>query len=760
MKVRFLKTTRKRQVLLGWIVSYLLILLIPLCSFAYCYAQITNAIRQTTADSSALSLKNIRMEFDGHLAQMRSTMSFVLTNQPFQRLSKTASFDENILDDLTDCINDISSYCKTSTTQTDVLIYFENQDYIVTSSTANQSMPIYYSTWQHGTGMTHDAWVDILSAKRDNAFLVSDHLSYAFSSSSCVVYCHTLATEGRKIHIYISRPTTAFSALLPKDNKSFLLLSSEKGDLFYDFSAASPVSAMPIADWESGRLIQGSDGLSYIGTYAASQRSDYYYQYFTLENIYWSVLKGAQQHYYVWLTTALLLSLSCMWFFLRKNYRPIHSILRKLSGPETYGNEFKVIEHTIEQLHSENINLKDTVRQQDDSLRSHALFRYLQSGVYPVGDDDSQLLTDLREKRFWIVCLQMVQPPEGSHSSHADSENVDLGRYTVRSVCDELFAKFPFELVEGELISYLIYPEEDHLDEWLSEKDSLFETINDFFADELETPLVLIHSGGAVSFEDMPEQYGEIFEATNTLVQSGGQGIIRLPDFYSQKELLCQLKDSHHKTLFDAIQAGDYQTCKTIIRNIFSETPAMTKRAFLMLRLAMIEYISPILNIYFHHVHDSVLRSTLVDKLDLLLSAQSPSRLEEMMCDLTMFSCQTISKNYLNSRNLIASAKNYVAQNYANSNLTINEIAEVLSRNAKYLSHTFSAQAGMPLSDYINSVRVSHACRLMFERDDPQEVIASLTGFNNVRTFRRAFTKVTGQSPSQYKNQGKPASPL
>ena len=56
------------------------------------------------------------------------------------------------------------------------------------------------------------------------------------------------------------------------------------------------------------------------------------------------------------------------------------------------------------------------------------------------------------------------------------------------------------------------------------------------------------------------------------------------------------------------------------------------------------------------------------------------------------------------------------------------------------------------LSDYINSKRIAHACKLI--REDPQMTIDNIamnSGFSTTRNFRRYFKAQTGMSPAEYR---------
>ena len=64
----------------------------------------------------------------------------------------------------------------------------------------------------------------------------------------------------------------------------------------------------------------------------------------------------------------------------------------------------------------------------------------------------------------------------------------------------------------------------------------------------------------------------------------------------------------------------------------------------------------------------------------------------------------------------------------------------------------FALRMKMTFYNYINKLRIERAA-IPLMREHPEykyEYIASESGFSSISTFRRAFVKVTGRTPSQY----------
>lgn len=95
----------------------------------------------------------------------------------------------------------------------------------------------------------------------------------------------------------------------------------------------------------------------------------------------------------------------------------------------------------------------------------------------------------------------------------------------------------------------------------------------------------------------------------------------------------------------------------------------------------------------------------------------------------------------------------YCSQNFAQA-LSLDLLEAELHLSKYYISHLFSGKLGIRFNDYINSLRISHACRLL-RRDDMQITeIAEAVGFNTLRTFNRAFSRFRGMSPTEYRKSG------
>lgn len=92
----------------------------------------------------------------------------------------------------------------------------------------------------------------------------------------------------------------------------------------------------------------------------------------------------------------------------------------------------------------------------------------------------------------------------------------------------------------------------------------------------------------------------------------------------------------------------------------------------------------------------------------------------------------------------------YIIDNYKRS-FSLEDMAEELGVGKYRLSRIFSEQLHMNFNDHLNSVRVSVAQGLLSETDKPVTEIMYECGFESQATFNRAFRKICGISPREYR---------
>lgn len=94
----------------------------------------------------------------------------------------------------------------------------------------------------------------------------------------------------------------------------------------------------------------------------------------------------------------------------------------------------------------------------------------------------------------------------------------------------------------------------------------------------------------------------------------------------------------------------------------------------------------------------------------------------------------------------------YVRSNIS-ENIRVSDIAAHFGYNDKYLSNLFSAEGGIPLKQFILVNKMNAANQMLAHTQKPVGEIALALGFTDSHNFAKAYKKICGVTPSDYRNR-------
>lgn len=97
---------------------------------------------------------------------------------------------------------------------------------------------------------------------------------------------------------------------------------------------------------------------------------------------------------------------------------------------------------------------------------------------------------------------------------------------------------------------------------------------------------------------------------------------------------------------------------------------------------------------------------------------------------------------------LASTIEKYIRANYTDPSLGLNKISDEFQISESYFSHMFKEKTGVNFSTYLENIRMTEAARLIKDSNISLNELYIAVGYNNSNSFRRAFKKVYGMTPS------------
>ena len=131
------------------------------------------------------------------------------------------------------------------------------------------------------------------------------------------------------------------------------------------------------------------------------------------------------------------------------------------------------------------------------------------------------------------------------------------------------------------------------------------------------------------------------------------------------------------------------------------------------------------------------------------------SSAEEMMertRGMVLQLCEAVSATRTDSSERIyVKIKEYIDEHFRENSISLHSIAEHLNMSPSYLSVSFKKHSGQTISDYVLRVRIEHAKSLLSDHKLTITDIAQKVGYANNIGFIRAFKRLEGITPGQYR---------
>lgn len=136
-------------------------------------------------------------------------------------------------------------------------------------------------------------------------------------------------------------------------------------------------------------------------------------------------------------------------------------------------------------------------------------------------------------------------------------------------------------------------------------------------------------------------------------------------------------------------------------------------------------------------------------EMDKCTNVKQISELHDVMC-LDLCNKMLAIKNAQVLSKPIVLCLDYIYKHIHNR-ITISELAGELNLSESYLSRLFKKEMGIPISDYINDLKIEKTCNMLQFSEYSVSEIAEYFSFASESYFIKLFQKKMGETPNKYR---------
>ena len=112
------------------------------------------------------------------------------------------------------------------------------------------------------------------------------------------------------------------------------------------------------------------------------------------------------------------------------------------------------------------------------------------------------------------------------------------------------------------------------------------------------------------------------------------------------------------------------------------------------------------------------------------------------------------SPGYVNSVNLVDTQRintvvEFLMTNYTRD-ISVDEVAKLVKMNKSSFCRYFKSRTHKTCSQFLNEIRITHACKLLVNDNLTASEVCYETGYNNISHFTRQFKLITGTTTKNY----------
>ena len=758
-------TLKKMIVFRRFFFSYLLILIIPIIIGSSLYLSAAKTVKR-----QSIQLQHVRQEktvllMDNYISRSNDIALQFLFDNDINALGKVnaANMSESDIVAFLNARKRIASYAINSTFNQNFYILFPENGVVLDKDIINSSMKFFYNNILSYSSMSYDEWHEKIINSRERTVWPSEAVNKKGTVQNMVTYLQPLDisffSSGAVIAFLFDEMNIELALGVQGDSDISVCIMDQENQFIYHKGDVIPeqlVQEINGLHGESSGFYEKNFGNgNMLAVYTVSGLNGWKYISLIPSNIALDEVAAIRNITIFIVLAILIMGVIAVYYISYKNSFPIQKLFSLLDENDTFTpsqkKTYMMLENGVGNLISTNQTMRKSFEQQAQILNALYVERVLNGNGVIEQDVLAYCMKNLNGFQISGIYVSVILIKTKGPLLHTEGvkllcdsvlERMEnrIQAHLVHMLKDDEFAivlgnsdTADLRITENHFIEQIRYHLDHENTEYLIGVGAYY---NDIAGIRYSYRMALFALQYAASFEmDKNVVYSDSITPTDTFLYS--------PQVEQQ--------------LIGTVKSGNTDNVETILNDIYTRNfkentllPHMMKCLLYNLYCTFLKISNP-LNV-------SALGGGYVDDgfIDCLEHNNEDFRIVFKEISEALIALSQQYKNSKRSHNV--SLKDcileYIAQNYQNSVLDTVIVAAKFNITEGYLSQFFKEQTGFSFSTYLTNYRMERACELLSNSDINIADIAESTGYGNVHSFRRAFKRVLGMTPTEYRDSG------
>lgn len=751
-----------KSIAFRWIISYAIIMLIPLIISAVVYTQTKKVVEYEIQRASGAMLKQVKYMVDSEISQA-------------EKLAMLLSIH-----------NDVNSFLNMNpdSEQKESFQIFKIQQELSKYKSANHFIKgIYLYSGKLGTMLTDETYAD------SALFYEMNRQQFNISEQEWQQILDTPIMQSGKLRPFIQFKRVGNMVLLIKPLASIKEKNTTRGVLFIALNSSTVQKMLANVDWvnngdvyivdqanqimfqnnkiesppifsmvEMDNEAADSSLLTIAGTenmvsFIASDTSEWKYVSVFPSDTFWEKAREIRNLNLLGLLVCFLIGGVVIYYVARRNYDPVRELVNVFSYSKQERSMWRADEFSFIRE-----NALATIRERDDmSSREYKQLRVLQAYYLTrllKGQAEEGLSAQEAAGRYHLnwssehfaVLLFDIRPDEASATS------MNLSHFIVSNIMLDVAQEFhslSFTDMDGMLAAVInIHPE--RISVWKEDMEQALVKTLEFTDQRYRLQIFMAGSEQELGVAGIHHAYLQALEAQEYRLFSEENVSIWYGDI-EPLEADYYLSINDELAFINIIKTGDLEKATEKIEGILNQVFS-SQSSIEMLKCAMIDLASSMMkSVPLEAQHAQIWEESRPMKR--LLACTTRGEFRQELLQILQMVCDKINEKLalLSNTGIGEQVAEYVEKNFDDSNLSVSMIGAEFGITPQYVSRLFKEQMEVGLHDFISQTRTSKA-KLLLQQGASIEETSAKSGFSSSSAFIRVFKKYEGITPGKYKN--------